>query len=62
MTIPNALPPGSDHLAESKRIAAQVDGMANDAIEAHAGPRPAGPKRVMTAELPMKTIHHVTAK
>jgi hypothetical protein len=62
MTTPKALPPGTNHHAETKRVAAQVDGMANDAIDANAGPRPAGPKKIMTAELQTKTIHRVQAK
>jgi hypothetical protein len=62
MTIPKALPPGVNHLAASKRVAAQVDGAANDAIDNHTGPRPAGPKRVLTAEIPVKSLHSVTGK
>jgi hypothetical protein len=57
-----ALPPGTNHLAESKRMAAKVQGAADAAIDAHTGPRPAGSKRVMTAELQTKTIHRITAK
>ena len=62
MTTPKALPPGTNHHAVTKHVAHQIQSAADVAIEANAGPRPAGPKRVMNAELPMKTIHRVQAK
>jgi hypothetical protein len=36
--------------------------LATDAIKAQTAPRPAGPKKVMNAELQSKTIHHTKAK
>jgi hypothetical protein len=61
MTIPKILPPGTNHLTASKQVAARMQGAADAAIENHVGPRPAGPKRVMKAEMLTKTIRHVTA-
>jgi hypothetical protein len=62
MTTPKALPPGTDHHAATKRVAAQVQGAADSAIDAHIGPRPEGPKRVMNSELQTKTLHRTVAK
>jgi hypothetical protein len=62
MTTPKALPPGTNHHAATNRAAAQVQGMADAAIDAHAGPRPEGPKKVMTAELQAKTLHRTVSK
>ncbi len=52
----NALPPGTNHHAQVKRVTAAVEGAANAAIENHVGPRPVGSKRVKNAVLPAKTI------
>ena len=57
-----ALPPGIDHNKQVKRVADFVEGAANDAIENHTGPRPAGPKKVMNSELQTKTLHRTVAK
>ena len=62
MTVPKSLPPGSDHRAATKRAAETVQGAADAAIEASAGPRPAGPKRVMNSELQTKTLHRTVSK
>jgi hypothetical protein len=59
MTKP--MPPGVNHLAAVERVAARTKAITDAAIDAHTGPRPAGPKRVMKAEMLTKTIHHVTA-
>jgi hypothetical protein len=62
MTIPKALPPGVNHHAATRAAAAQVQGMADAAIQQATAPRPDSPKRVMKAEIISKTIRHIRAK
>ncbi len=42
MTIPKALPPGSNHHAEVHRIADQMQGVSDVAAKAQTAPRPGG--------------------
>jgi hypothetical protein len=58
MTIPKSLPVGSNHHVEVHRVSNHMQGIADAAAKAQTAPRPAGPKRVMTAEIPNKSLHH----
>ena len=56
------IPPGTNHHAAVEKIAARTKAISDAAIAAQTAPRPAGPKRVMKAELQTKTIRRITAK
>jgi hypothetical protein len=61
MTVPKALPPGSNHHTEVHKVADRMLGISDVAAKRSSAPRPAGPKRILSAELQAKIIRHVTA-
>jgi hypothetical protein len=62
MTTPKALPPGSNHHAEIKKVTAKFDNIREAAMERQTAPRPAGGRATVTAAIPVKSHRTYTAK